>query len=84
MYPDLYNGSVEEDTGPRRTSATSGFDKKWSGYHTIAVLADNDITKFDQVTKLNIHECLTFLTYKKDIAAVEKEQLQQYQNTSIK
>jgi hypothetical protein len=72
-YPDLFTGDVE-DGGEKRISATDGFGEKWSGYHTIAVLAGNDIAKFEEVTRLNIHECLTFLAYKKDLSAMELAQ----------
>ena len=69
-YPDLFTGDVE-DGGEKRISATDGFGEKWAGYHTIAVLAGNDILKFDYITELPIHQCLTYLSYHKDYEAVQ-------------
>ncbi len=77
-YPDLFTGDVE-DSGEKRISATDGFSEKWSGYHSIAVLAGNDILKFDSVTGLPIHQCLTYLSYHKDVEAVQLQQAKQAQ-----
>ena len=77
-YPDLFTGDVE-DGGEKRISATDGFGEKWSGYHTIAVLAGNDLLKFDSITELPIHQCLTYLSYHKDYEAVQIELSKQQQ-----
>jgi hypothetical protein len=53
--------------------------KKWSLYATLATLANNDVRNFDEVTRLNIHECLTFLTYKRDLMLVEMENTKKMQ-----
>ena len=76
-----YNDLFSEDSGEAedKYSSTGNFYSKWGGYISIAVLAGNDLTKFDTVTRLNIHECLTYLAYKKDVNAMELEQIKSRQ-----
>ena len=66
---------TEEDDKRGQSGNQPGFNRVWGLYSTIAVLADNDITKFDSITKLNVHECLTFLGYKKDLGVLEQERI---------
>ena len=70
-----YDGLFDEDAGEDEVkhSSAGNFNKKWGGYVSIAVLAGNNITRFEEVTRLNVHECLTFLSYKKDLGAFEAE-----------
>ena len=74
-YGDLFNSDAGEDED--KFSSGGNFNKKWGGYISIAVLSGNDITKFDQVTRLNMHECLTYLAYKKDVNTMELMQAKQ-------
>ena len=78
-YPDLFNGGDEEDQGPRNISNTAGFNEKWSGYSTIAILSNNDLTRFDTITEYPIHKCLTYLSYLKDYNEVQLQAAKQYQ-----
>jgi hypothetical protein len=34
-------------------------------------IANGDVTKFEYITKLNVHECLTYLTYTKEKNEIE-------------
>ena len=74
-YGDLFDSEAGE--AEDKFSSSGNFEKKWGGYISIAVLAGNDITKFDKITRLNMHECLTHLAYKKDINAMELMQAKQ-------
>ena len=78
---NLFTGDVENNE-EKRISATDGFSSKWSGYHTIAILTGNDILKFDSITGLPIHQCLTYLSYLKDYNEVQLQASKQ--NQSIK
>ena len=78
-YPDLFSGPDEGDQGSKSVSSTAGFGRKWDGYSTIAILSNNDITKFNTITELPIHQCLTYLSYLKDYNEVQLQAAKQYQ-----
>ena len=68
-YSQLF-GQADSDT----TSARSGFGKKWGWYQSLFALAGGDITRFENITELNIHQCLLMLTFMKektDLEAIE-------------
>ena len=74
-YGDLFDSESEGDDD--KFSSGGNFNKKWGGYISLSVLAGNDVTRFEAVTKLTMHECLTFLAYKKDVNAMELMQAKQ-------
>ena len=75
LYPDLYDRNDDEDDGrDSNFDSSSNFGRKWGLYATIAALAGNDPTKFDAVTRLTVHECLTYLSYKRDLTILEANQ----------
>ena len=49
--------------------------KKWGWYQSLFGLSQGDITRFEDITKLNIHTCLYALSYMKDKAEVESKQM---------
>lgn len=78
-YPDLFEQTDREsNTGPD-LSGEASFSKKWAGYNSIAFLSGNDITKFEAVTQLPVHQCLTFLVFKKDQTIIEQQQIKKAQ-----
>jgi len=56
-------------------SGVSNFTRKWGWYNSIFAIANGDITKFEHITKLNVHECLTFLTFSKEKNELEARQI---------
>ena len=46
-------------------------DQKWGWYHTLYFLAGERIEKMESITKLGIHECLTYLCYKQDESEIK-------------
>ncbi len=78
-YPSLFQKDPEAEGGQKNFSPTAGFGKKWAGYHSIAVIANNDLTKFDYITDLNVHKCLTFLVYLEDYNQHQSQLLKQAQ-----
>jgi hypothetical protein len=60
-----------EQTERGEFSAISGFTTKWGWYNSIYAIANGDITRFENITKLNVHECLTYLTYTKEKNEIE-------------
>ena len=48
------------------------FNQRWGWYSAIYELAKGDITKFKNITKLNVHECLYALSFMKEKNDIEK------------
>ena len=40
--------------------------KKWGWYSVLYHLADEKLEKMEEITKLSMQECLTFMCYKQD------------------
>ena len=61
-YPELFEqGSTQSD----EYSSTTNFGKKWGWYQSIYGLAKGDVTRFDAITRLNVHKCLLYLAFEK-------------------
>ena len=60
IYPLLFGAGNEQD----EFSTESQFSKEWGWFASLAELAKNDVTRIEKVTKLNMHLCLKFLSYK--------------------
>ena len=76
---DGYSGLFGEgngDEGAGDLSERTQFGKRWGWYGSLHRLAQGDVTKFDEVTRLSHRKCLTFLTFTKqsdDLQAREFE-----------
>ena len=57
--------------------AVSQFSTKWGWYNSIYGLAQGDITRFEDITKLGVHECFMMLSFMKDKAEVEAKRIKQ-------
>jgi hypothetical protein len=55
----------------------SQFTTKWGWYNSIYGLAQGDITRYENITKLGVHECFTMLSFMKDKAEVEAKRIKQ-------
>ena len=69
-YDELFGGYGEGGL----TSAAQ-FGKKWGWYSSIYALAKQDIRRFENITKLKMHECLMFLTFEKEKNELEAKQI---------
>lgn len=78
-YPELY-----EEPGGDISQHQINFGKKWGSYSTIAQLANEDITKFDEITSLPLEKCLLYLAYQADKGLTEllvhKETMNKYKS----
>ena len=68
-YAELFGG------GGDGLSATANFGRKWGWYQSIFGLSQGDIRRFEDITKLNIHTCLYALTFMKEKAEVESNNI---------
>ena len=57
--------------------AVSNFTTKWGWYNSIYGLAQGDITRYENITKLGVHECFMMLSFMKDKAEVEAKRIKQ-------
>ena len=68
-YTELF-----ENSGPGGDSTRfEGFAKKWNWYQSIYTLSQGNIRKLNEVTKINVHTCLTMLAFEKDKMELENE-----------
>ena len=75
-YDSLFRiGDSEESEGIGDFSETSQFQKQWGWYQSIYALAKGDVTKFDEVTRMGLLKCLTYLTFEKQKNEIEQRQL---------
>jgi len=63
-YPELFEGNPGD--GSESSIHTHNFSKKWGSYTSIVSLANEDVTKFDVVTSMELEQCLLYLSYKAD------------------
>jgi hypothetical protein len=68
-YPDLF-GESENEYSPE-----SQFGRKWGWYSSFYQLAQGDVTRFERVGQLGVHEALTFLVFEKERLDIERKQL---------
>ena len=69
-YDELFGAG-----GNNSLDAVSQFSKKWGWYQSIYGLAHGDIRRFENITKLNIHQCFTMLSFMKEKAELEAKQI---------
>ena len=58
--------------GSEVASSSDGFSEKWGWYQSIYGLAQGNVRKFNEVTKLNLHTCLQYLAFEKDKADLQE------------
>jgi hypothetical protein len=69
-YHELFGQGTE-----RSLDAVSNFTTKWGWYNSIYGLAQGDITRFEDITNINFHECFMMLSYKKDKAEASSKRM---------
>ena len=62
-----------------RDRESTEFSRQWNWYSTVDELAGGDVTKYADVTKLNLHTCLNNLCYKIDKRKKENEEFKKQQ-----
>jgi len=77
-YPELF-GEGDQEEG-HQLSSQDGFGAKWGWYQSIYGLAQGDIRRFDEVTRLPVHQCLTLLVFEKDKADLEQQMIKKQIN----
>lgn len=68
---DYLFGKNDEQQDENDFSEETQFSKRWGWYQSIYQLAKGDITKFDEVTQIELFTCLNFLTFEKQKNQIE-------------
>jgi hypothetical protein len=71
LYPELF-GEGNKEGG---TDFGSGFQKKWGSYSELYCLAQGQLTRFTEITKLSLHQCMMYLAFEKEKAEVESQMI---------
>ena len=69
-YDELFGQS-----GDATLDSVSQFSRKWGWYQSIYGLAQGDIRRFEDITKLKMHECFMMLSFIKDKNDIEAQQI---------
>ena len=69
-YPEIFNRE-----GNDGYTTEANFARKWGWYQSVYGIARGDINKFNQVTSLQLHECLMYLAFEKDKIDLEQKRL---------
>ena len=70
-YAIIFNGTAEQD---REGIASEGFAEKWGWFGVMYRLTNGEIVNLERITKLNLLECLTWLSYETDLNTQNKVQ----------
>ena len=68
-------GEEDEQEDENDFSESTQFSKRWGWYQSIYAIAKGNLERFDAVTALPLHQCLTYLTFEKQKLAVEVAQI---------
>ena len=71
------------DDGNDSAIATESFAKKWGWFGVLHRLCGEDISKLEAVTKINLFEALTWLTYETDLEAQNKVKLNERKQQNL-
>lgn len=83
-YPALFGeGDNEKQEIENEFSERAQFSKQWGWYQSIYAVAKGDVTRFDDVTKLQLTTALTFLTFEKQKLEIEQREFKRQLNKTI-
>ena len=66
----MFNGSGYKEN--EQMTSTVDFAERWGWFGVMHRLAKEDISKLESITKLNLLECLTWLSYEIDLNSQNK------------
>ena len=65
-YDQLYGETANEQLDGR-----TNFTRKYGWYNSLYAIAQGDITRFENISRLNVHQCLYYLTFEKEKQELE-------------
>jgi len=73
-YPDLFGDPDAEPT--YNLTSEGNFGRKWGWLSSVDHLAQGDVSKYDSVTKLPLHLCLTKLVFDAEKNDLERKAIE--------
>ena len=67
----IFNG---EESGDNETITDGNFAERWGWFGVMHRLCNQDISRLEKITRLNLLECLTWLSYETDLNLQNKVQ----------
>ena len=68
--------SEDDDEDDLSLREVSSFNKFWGWFGTLVTLANEDITKMDEITKYPLIFVLNYLSYSKDVEDIRRREQQ--------
>ena len=62
-------------SGGTTSGREESFGNKWGWYQSVYSLAGGDVRKFEQVTRLGVHQCLMWLEFEKEKNELETDRI---------
>jgi len=75
QYEGLFSGGIDDNEHGERAQ----FGQRWGWYQSIVHLADGNILRINEVTKLDLHQCLLKLTFDKQKNEIESNEIKRKQ-----
>ena len=72
---ESYDTLFEQGGGDGSYTSEANFGRKWGWYQSIYGLANGDVERFENITKLNVHQCFTMLSFLKEKAELEARRI---------
>jgi len=73
-YDSLFSGGGESS----EFGELASFGKRWGWYASIDSLAGGDIRRHNEITELNVHQCLMKLTFEKEKNTLEMKMIKRH------
>jgi hypothetical protein len=77
LYDGLYTPTT---SGAKGEQLRTSFGKKWGTYQAIHALAQGDVEKIGEVTRIGVHQCMMWLEYEKEKNDLENRIMKQNSN----
>lgn len=69
-YDELFNG---ESSG---SNLAKGFGRKWGWYQSVYALAQGDVRRYEDISRMKMHTCLLALSFEKEKQEIENKNIQ--------
>ena len=79
-YASIFRSADEDEGHETDFSARSQFGKQWGWYQSIYAIAEGQLERFRNVTRLPLQDCLTWLTFEKQKRDIETSEMQRELN----
>jgi hypothetical protein len=79
-YTSIFRSTDDDEGNESDFSQRTQFAKQWGWYQSLYAIAEGQLERFRNVTKLPLHDCLTWLTFEKQKRDIEHSEMQRELN----